>query len=77
MLTPSSASVNRGLPQEVSSAPVASSELPRFQPGCIAATAAIAVPAGGGVDGEVLGDGPGPEALGDALGWPTPPVQAG
>src|SRR5688572_30010786 len=71
----SSASVIRGLPQEVSSTPVASRELPRFQPGCIAATAAIAAPAGG-VDGEVLGDGPGPDPLCDGLGSPTPPVQA-
>src|SRR5690349_7278249 len=66
----SSASVIRGLPQEVSSAPVASSELPRFQPGCIAATAAIAVPTGR-VDGEVLGDAPAALAL-VAVATPSP-----
>src|SRR5687767_2219395 len=48
-LTPlMSAWVMRGLPHEVSSAPVASSELPRFQPGCMAATTAIAFPGGCG-----------------------------
>ncbi len=30
--------VTRGLPQAVSSAPTASKVLPRFQPGCMAAT---------------------------------------
>nr|BFE76865.1 hypothetical protein GCM10020092_101660 [Actinoplanes digitatis] len=54
LMPSSSASVTRGLPHEVSSAPVASSELPRFQPGCIAATAAIALPAGGGVEGGLV-----------------------
>src|SRR5687768_6347081 len=76
LIPSSSASVIRGLPQEVSSAPVASSELPRFQPGCIAATAAMAVPAGGGVAGDGRADGPGPGGLGAALGRPTLPVQA-
>src|SRR5262245_11704861 len=41
-----SAWVMRGLPQDVSSEPVESNELPRFQPGCIAATVAIALPGG-------------------------------
>src|SRR6185503_14645900 len=36
----SSAWVTTGLPHDVSSAPVESNVLPRFQPGCIAATAA-------------------------------------
>ncbi len=39
----SNASVTRGLPHDVSSEPVESSVLPRFQPGCIAAVASIAV----------------------------------
>src|SRR5688572_10010244 len=43
----SKASVTRGLPQDVSSLPVASSVLPRFHPGCIAATCAIASPGTG------------------------------
>ena len=38
----SSSWVTRGLPQAVSSAPMASRVLPRFQPGCMAATVAIA-----------------------------------
>src|SRR4051812_40973805 len=38
----SSAWVTTGLPQAVSSAPIASKELPRFQPGCIAFTTACA-----------------------------------
>ncbi len=38
----SRASVIRGLPHDVSSLPVESSVLPTFQPGCIAATSAIA-----------------------------------
>jgi hypothetical protein len=35
---------------------MASSVLPRFQPGCIAATVSAALPCWGGVDGEVDGD---------------------
>ncbi len=55
--------VMRGLPHAVSSAPTESSELPRFQPGCIAATVsmAFAPPVGGGV---VVG----------SVGWPVPPL---
>src|SRR5829696_22669 len=75
-----SAWVMRGLPHEVSSAPVASSELPRFQPGCIAATAAIALPGCGLVDGEADGEGLTEgdllaDGLTEGLGVPTLPVQ--
>src|SRR5450756_2831819 len=38
----SSSGVMSGLPHAVSSAPTASKELPRFQPGCIAATTSAA-----------------------------------
>src|SRR5688500_15820938 len=69
-----SAWVMRGLPHDVSSAPVASREFPRFQPGCMAATAAIALP-GWGLDGEADGDGDGGrETDGDGEGDPTFPV---
>jgi nicotinamide mononucleotide (NMN) deamidase PncC len=45
---------------------MASNVLPRFQPGCIAATVAIAVPGCGGVDGDAEGEADG-EVLAD---WP-------
>src|SRR6185295_4340254 len=64
-----------GLPHAVSSG-MASSVLPRFQPGCIAATVAMALPGWGDVDGDTDGD-----ALADRLGEgdvvaSTLPVQA-
>src|SRR5262249_42142409 len=40
LIPSSSSSVTLGLPHEVSSAPVASNEFPRFHPGCMAATGA-------------------------------------
>uniref|UniRef100_UPI00384DE53E hypothetical protein n=1 Tax=Microbispora sitophila TaxID=2771537 RepID=UPI00384DE53E len=59
-----------GLPHDVSSG-MASNVLPRFQPGCIAATLAIASPGWGDGegdgDGDGLGDGEG-DADGDGLG---------
>lgn len=71
-----------GLPHAVSSG-IASRVLPRFQPGCIAATAAIGSPPGDG-DGEVVGETVGEgESVGDGgavvpvgVGVLTPPVQA-
>ncbi|GLW22551.1 hypothetical protein Mame01_25940 [Microbispora amethystogenes] len=51
-----------GLPHDVSSG-IASKVLPRFQPGCMAATLAIASPGCGDADGEGDGDG-----LGDGEG---------
>src|SRR4051812_45700826 len=64
----SSAWVMRGLPHEVSSEPVASSELPRFHPGCIAATAAIALPGTGLPDVVVV-------VVVVVVGGAVPPVQ--
>src|SRR5689334_9131177 len=49
----SSARVTLGLPQAVSSAPIESNVLPRFQPGCMAATSARAVGELGGTDADV------------------------
>ena len=68
-----------GLPHAVSSG-MASKVLPRFQPGCIAATVAIAVPGCGDVDGDAEGDADGAVLagrLGDGEVLPsTAPVQA-
>jgi hypothetical protein len=72
----SCAVVTVGLPQEVSPWPVASNVLPRFQPGCIAATTARGFCVGGcdedpDCDGPGL-DGPGPDGLPGPLGSGRP-----
>ncbi|GGK81519.1 hypothetical protein Sme01_63130 [Sphaerisporangium melleum] len=61
-----------GLPHAVSSG-MASKVLPRFQPGCMAATVAIASPGCGEGDGLGEGDGDG-DGLGEGDGLATPPV---
>ncbi|GIJ32474.1 hypothetical protein Vse01_16220 [Micromonospora sediminimaris] len=57
---------------------MASRVLPRFQPGCIAATICIRLPGGGVTVGETVGDAVG-ETVGETLGvgeGPTFPVHA-